>query len=413
MEQKDEKVLKSARFEELKKSQQTLKVFSENMSYFNNTLDNIIKNFNTAYTQFTTGKKLDLPENLTKQWNELVEMMEDDNNNKNFVLFLEKAKAMHAAIVLYLTDKNQKSPGTDDILFIFAELAKIKKFKLSDEIAKLYYSLLLAISDWGRNIEIPQYERFITLNSAVSCVMACGLDLDEEKKINLQDEAAEPGQKENVILFDYLNSVMLNSLFHETKKGHDPLETMRFSNYRKIKNIPLEHIVNYMIAHPEQAIFFLKRRHGTKFVGRNFRKELCGNAALLQKIMALPVLANAIRDSKLLESSHVNQAADNSKLIDDLDKIKNTYLSDYFKEILKLDKIIYLTEKDVIGFVNKINNALESTTSIKLNQSKLQEIQAKLFEGAPYSSLMKLNKLPDDLVHGYGVPYNQNLRPKN
>ncbi|MDX2165193.1 MAG: hypothetical protein SFW07_07240 [Gammaproteobacteria bacterium] len=80
------------------------------------------------------------------------------------------------------------------------------------------------------------------------------------------------------------------------------------------KEIPLEVIVDHVIASPSYAKTFLQKKYGTVLLGRrNFRKELSLRMDLVLKLKAAaeedPVLAEAIVSSKLENSRHFKKHA--------------------------------------------------------------------------------------------------------
>ncbi len=102
-------------------------------------------------------------------------------------------------------------------------------------------------------------------------------------------------KSEGKLTGDYSSGHQRNiaQLFKESG-GRDPFRVMGPIDFfaklvsnpnSKVKKIPLDEIATYMIAHPEHAEFFVKPPSRV-LAGRNFRKELLGSSAIVDRMIA-------------------------------------------------------------------------------------------------------------------------------
>jgi len=79
--------------------------------------------------------------------------------------------------------------------------------------------------------------------------------------------------------------------------------------YKTVGSTTINDIVDMILAHPEFAVAFLKRRIGTKLPwrGRNFRQEICSDPDLLGALISSDstIIRDAILQERLLDSSHI------------------------------------------------------------------------------------------------------------
>src|SRR5689334_6773624 len=86
---------------------------------------------------------------------------------------------------------------------------------------------------------------------------------------------------------------------------NNPIEAAR--NFRKFTDIPIETIVNFIMECATQnpprlevADIFLKKRHTSITIGRNFREEIRDNPRLTAQLSQIPTLEAKLTEHGLL-----------------------------------------------------------------------------------------------------------------
>lgn len=96
-------------------------------------------------------------------------------------------------------------------------------------------------------------------------------ELRDEKDKPIQDSVDKLSNKvDNINYLKVLHKALENPKLFSMK--HNPINATM--NFRALKNAPTRLIVDFILAHPEVTDIFLKQRHITGVVGRNFRDDI-------------------------------------------------------------------------------------------------------------------------------------------
>ena len=309
---------------------------------------NKLKSVGDVYIKLGKEKSVD----LYNQWDDITSMME---GGAGIAKVLLKFEDFSKNVLSYLkSGKEEGSVGADEVFGVFEKLGNSKKANASPKIIKEYYQVLLALMDWamgtGRDNNIDEkyftmdrINSFIELSQYFGALIKFAPNLSVENNIKIESEALNAHKNKNnmaePVAYDvvsrYFMAVVpeiiterLNGLF---KNDKDPFSIIKSVNYKKVRNISTENIVNYLssLAAADQkkmrATSLFKIRHGTKMAhNRNFREQICKSEAILKKIINDPDLSKIAIKEKLFESSHLSKemyanikdyAKDNNKAV--------------------------------------------------------------------------------------------------